>query len=374
MESNNKEKEIFVPKKWDDALDYEKIECRFYDGHDDSKFKLLDTICTEKDKYSRFNQKDLNDFLPVNENLRWIGLNSAGLKLRFKTNSRVIKLNVRENGNWEIYNMTFYSQNGFDLYYFDEKSNKWIYHASSTPEYYDKRAYKSTIGRFHNKKVREFILNFPTYTSVEKLEIGLEKNSYIEPVNYPTNEKIVCYGTSIIQGGATSRPGLITTNVLSRLLNKEVINLGFSGNAFLEKVMAEKISQIEDMELLIIDPEANAGYDNRLEDNLNQFIDIIYSKHPDLKIIVSNKTYMALDEIYPLYKRSKKYYDKFLKNVVKNYQKQGKNIYFMDNYSIFENNYFDKSEYTVDGCHPNDLGMTLLTDNYLKNIKKILRG
>ena len=83
---------------------------------------------------------------------------------------------------------------------------------------------------------------------------------------------------------------------------------------------------------------------------------------------------MALDEIYPFSKRSKKYYDKFLKNVVKNYQKQGKNIYFMDNYSIFENNYFDKSEYTVDGCHPNDLGMTLLTDNYLKNIKKILRG
>ena len=61
MESNNKEKEIFVPKKRDDALDYEKIECKFYDGHDDSKFKLLGTICTEKDKYSRFNQKDLND-------------------------------------------------------------------------------------------------------------------------------------------------------------------------------------------------------------------------------------------------------------------------------------------------------------------------
>ena len=56
--------------------------------------------------------------------------------------------------------------------------------------------------------------------------------------------------------------------------------------------MAEKISQIEDMELLIIDPEANAGYDNRLEDNLNQFIDIIYSKHPDLKIIISNSVFL----------------------------------------------------------------------------------
>ena len=32
--------------------------------------------------------------------------------------------------------------------------------------------------------------------------------------------------------------------------------------------------------------------DNRLEDNLNQFIDIIYSKHPDLKIIISNSVFL----------------------------------------------------------------------------------
>ena len=307
MLATEKSLKIFTLSKLDDPSFYENLKCDFFDGHDETKFGLYGTLSKEKDIYSRIDEKDLLSFIPVNENLRWLGMNSSGIQLRFSTNSRVIKLRVRENNNWEIYNMTFYSQNGFDLYYYDEEERKWKFHNVSTPEYFDKKTYKSTIGRFKDKKIRMFILNFPTYSAVEKLEIGLEKNSIVTPIYYKDNSKIVCYGTSIIQGGATSRPGLITTNTLSRILDKQIINLGFSGNAFLEKEMANIIASIDKMELLIIDPEANAGYDSRLKDNLEQFLDIIFDKNPNLKVLISNKTYMSLDDVYPLYKKSKKY-------------------------------------------------------------------
>mgnify|MGYP002508477446 CR=1 FL=1 len=42
------------------------------------------------------------------------------------------------------------------------------------------------------------------------------------------------YGTSILQGGCATRPGMAHTNILQRRLNREGVNLGFSGNARLD--------------------------------------------------------------------------------------------------------------------------------------------
>ena len=53
---------------------------------------------------------------------------------------------------------------------------------------------------------------------------------------------MVWYGTSITQGGCTTRPGLAASNILSRLLDREVVNQGYSGSGKGEPEIAEMLA------------------------------------------------------------------------------------------------------------------------------------
>lgn len=65
-------------------------------------------------------------------------------------------------------------------------------------------------------------------------------------MNSPDRENpIVMYGTSILQGASASRPGMAATNIIGRRFDREVVNLGFSANAFLDKEIAELMSEVE---------------------------------------------------------------------------------------------------------------------------------
>lgn len=70
---------------------------------------------------------------------------------------------------------------------------------------------------------REYMLYLSLYDGVTSLAIGVDSLSYISQpeLDSPIHEKpVVCYGTSILQGGCASRPGMAHTNILSRWLNR----------------------------------------------------------------------------------------------------------------------------------------------------------
>ena len=105
--------------------------------------------------------------------------------------------------------------------------------------------------------------------------------------------------------------------------------------------------------------------------NFEKFINKFYERYPNLPVIVMNKTKMAIDSFLPRNKGMKIFNDRFLKAMVNKYKRKGKEIYFVDNYHIFDKQDIDSSEFTVDGVHPNDMGMHLLTNSYIKAIKKV---
>ena len=80
---------------------------------------------------------------------------------------------------------------------------------------------------------RECLLYLPVYNGTKSLEIGVPAGSRIdEPAPRPEGKRkpIVVYGTSITQGGCASRPGMIWTSILGRMLDRPVVNLGFSAS------------------------------------------------------------------------------------------------------------------------------------------------
>ena len=62
---------------------------------------------------------------------------------------------------------------------------------------------------------------------------------------------IVWYGTSIDQGGVASRPGSTYTNILTRALRRNVLNLGFAGNGVMELSVAQYLATIDAAAIVI---------------------------------------------------------------------------------------------------------------------------
>ena len=91
------------------------------------------------------------------------------------------------------------------------------------------------------------------------------------------------HGTSILQGGCASRPGMAHTNILERWLNRECINLGFSGNALLDLEIAELIATV-DASMFVLDFLPNATVE-QMKERAEKFYSIVRSKHPDTPIL-----------------------------------------------------------------------------------------
>jgi lysophospholipase L1-like esterase len=159
------------------------------------------------------------------------------------------------------------------------------------------------------------------------------------------------------------------TNILSRKLKTEFVNLGFSGSGLGEPEIAHLINQISGLKLIILDYEANAN--DIIQGNINPFVDILREKHPKTPVLIMSKTrYASATDGSEAYKRLMDNRD-FQKNMVSKRRKNGdKNIYFLDGSLVLGDDY---AECTVDGSHPSDLGSYRIAEALLKEAKKILK-
>ena len=133
---------------------------------------------------------------------------------------------------------------------------------------------------------REYMLYLPLYDGVISLSIGIDAEASISVPRtaIPVRTKpIVFYGTSILQGGCANRPGMAHTNIISRRLNREIVNLGFSGNALLDYEIAEVMSSV-DAGVYVLDFVPNASSD-QIYEKMETFYRILRDKHPRTPII-----------------------------------------------------------------------------------------
>ncbi|WP_259392080.1 SGNH/GDSL hydrolase family protein [Paenibacillus thiaminolyticus] len=70
------------------------------------------------------------------------------------------------------------------------------------------------------------------------------------------------------------------TNILSRRIPLEFMNLGFSGSGCGEPEMAHVITEIANPSMLVLDYEANAINPDLLKQTLPEFIRIYRAAHP----------------------------------------------------------------------------------------------
>ncbi len=306
------------------------------------------------------------------KSVRFLATHCAGGRIDFKTDSRIIFLKVELRNSSHMYHMPDTGSCGCDVY-MGEPGKEFFIGVTRFKTGSD--SYKCKIPRkaFHTKKIRNFTINLPLYSGIKSIEIGLEKGAKIlAPAPWDSDSPIVIYGSSITQGGCASRPGMAYPAIISRKLNRPVLNFGFSGNGKGEAIVAEYLAKIDSPALFLLDYEPNA-HPEGIRKTLSTFLDILRKKHPETPIIQMSRLRFLYDipvtESTVIKTDSMINSIKFQKNEIFRRQNAGdKNIYFLSGAELCGENWH---EYSVDGTHQTDLGFSVMAENLLKKIKSL---
>ena len=327
----------------------DKEDIRFYDAQQ-TPFKIYG-IYFEDGKFRRIPEAVANS---IQSDIHLLHANTAGGRVRFRTDSSYVAIHMKTPRFYRLPHFPLTGTIGFDLYADGQFVKTFV------PPIAVEDGYESVI-ELGSSEMREITIHCPLYGDVSELYIGVsEKAGVFAPKAYATEKPIVYYGSSITQGGCASRPGNAYTNILSRRLNVDHINLGFSGKARGEAEMAEYIKDL-DMTAFVYDYDHNAPDCEHLQNTHERMFQIIRQANPDLPIVMMSRPKYALtdEEIKRL---------EIIKTTYKNAKESGdKNVYFIEGPALME---LAQNDGTVDGCHPNDLGFASMA----KALGDVLEG
>jgi len=286
---------------------------------------------------------------------------TAGGRIRFRTDSPYIAIHAKMKNIGKFPHFSLTGGAAFDVYALTE--NGW-YCKSFVPPHDITDGYESVVDiRYGGMK--EIVIHFPTYSDVCEVYVGLSDGAAVEPPTpYAVQTPVVFYGSSITQGGCASRPGNAYQSMLSRWLDFDFVNLGFSGSAKAEKPMSEYICSL-DMKAFVYDYDYNAPSSEYLQATHERMFLEVREAHPDLPIVLMSSPLYLLDE-------DKKERCEIVRKTYENAKARGdENVYFVDGPTLMA---LAKEDGLVDAVHPNDLGFRSMAEALEPVLKTILKG
>lgn len=273
---------------------------------------------------------------------------SAGLSVRFRTSAPDIVVRYVVTGKTEMPHMPATGASGVDLYSIDP-NGEWQWSAG-------KYNFGDTITyRFAglSKNVGEYRLYLPLYNTLKWLEIGTQGDS-IHFLPLRPEKPIVIYGTSIAQGACASRPGLAWANQLDRMMDRPVINLAFAGNGKLDPPVTELLTDI-DAKIYVLDclPNISGLPPAEITDKVLVAVKQIRKVKPNTPILLVEHGHAAGNAA------QEAAYEQLLTEGVKN-------LYLLPAAQLGLG-----IESTVDGTHPNDIGMQQYANGYAQVLQSI---
>lgn len=271
--------------------------------------------------------------------------NTAGVTLRFCTDADEIAL--RTQLRYTQANMLHFTPRGafgFDVYV-GEGTHR-VYCGAPMQMLAHEDGFTDYIALPEGEK--EVQISLPMYAGVSLVEIGFPYGALIKPPAPRANGTICFYGSSITQGGCASRPGTAYPNIICRTLDADCMNLGFSGSAMGEQIIAEYIAG-RDMAALVMEYDHN----NTLE-GLHQthyaFYETVRRAHPDIPIVMLSQPVFTIPPSDEQLQRQAVVEETYRRAV----EGGDENVYYLCGSDFFPDERIDL--YTGDNLHPNDLG------------------
>ena len=219
----------------------------------------------------------------VNANARTMKHHTAGMQFRFATDSRTLVFNwVPYNAGLEADNMPASGASGIDVYRFDAESGRWLYVKTG-------RISSSAGGSLSLDWTpgTPCLVNLPLLNGIREFSLGIEPKATVTrlpPHRGGGVKPVVFYGSSSVQGLGASRPGMAFVNIVGRMLDVPVVNLGFSGGCLMELEMSDHLAAI-DASCYVLD----CGDYTDATTACEPFISNLREKRPDVPIVMAEK-------------------------------------------------------------------------------------
>ncbi len=283
---------------------------------------------------------------------------SAGMALHFVTESSTLRIRwAVRNSTLAMNHMPASGVSGVDLY--RKTTEGWQYVKTGVPHGITNEVSASIAGG------SECLVYLPLYNGTSFVEIGVPKDKTLStPPARPEKrtKPVVFYGTSITQGGCASRPGMAFTAIATRQANIPLVNLGFSGNGKMEVELCDLISEI-DASIYVLDCLWNMNR-TLLEERTEPFIRALQKKRPNTPILLA--------EDCSVFAKSPTAKALILRGIYDKLKAEDASLWKHLHYLEAKEMLGHDGEGTVDGCHPNDLGMKRQGDVFAVALERIL--
>ncbi len=266
----------------------------------------------------------------------------AGARMRFRTDSKRIRVEFRLSNQYVDRGMSFYQANTAYAFIGDYSRSSYASLLSANEPYKD----EVIFAEFTNGGTNDVTVFFPQNPTVEDVAVYLEEEaSLMPPAPHKTKLPFVFYGSSIIQQGHTSS-FLAYPSLLSRLFDADFYNFGASGNAMGEPEIAVYLAGMP-KSLFFYDYDHNAPTPEYLRQTHEAFFLRFRETDPLTPVIMTSRPSNDTDETVLR--------AAIVRETYKNALKSGdRNVYFIDGLTLFGD--ADPALCTTDRTHPNDLG------------------
>ncbi len=314
---------------------------------------ILDTPATVHGFYKPYIRVPDDVAGATSPTVKWLSKTSTGGRFRFMTDSDYLVVHVEYYPEFSEAGMP----RNFDVFEYCNGG----YHTlgSIYPSQGEGKSYLEGRARFLGERMRDLTLYAPILLAIKRIVIAVRDGSVIIPAHeYKHKTPVVFYGSSIVHGIGSSRPSCTYPAIISRRLDTDYINLGFSGAAKCEPAIIDYISTLE-MSVFVYDYDHNAPSPAYLAETHYAGYKRFRAAQPFTPVIMASKPdyYNPNVEIEDAESRRRTILESYAKGIAEG----DKNLYVIDGSTFYEPEYRDES--TADGCHPNDVG-------YLQMAKK----
>ena len=293
--------------------------------------------------------------------LDFLGRRCPGARVGFRTDAQTFTVRITLRTLTPDIGMSIYSCQSVSVM-IGERQNAFFAGIVNPPDYDTKTFEKSFTKSSAMEEVTLWLLRNEELESVEILVPDEAKVETPTPYKYGV---ALYYGSSITEGGCCCNVTNGYPAILSRWLDLDYYNFGFSGSARGEPEIADYINTI-DMNLFVLDYDHNAPSVEHLRATHESFFRRIREKHPELPILMLSRPDFD-------YSKDAAQRRKVIEQTYHNAVKAGdKNVCYIDGQRFFGKE--DRHLCTIDTTHPNDLGFYRMAKVILPVMKRMLNS
>jgi hypothetical protein len=297
----------------------------------------------------------------VPEGVWGLAQHTSGARLRFASDTTALGIRARFNALGYMNNMPRSGQVGIDL---------WVDGEYWRPAFPATNAIDFCELFFDNmpRQRREYCLYLGLYAPIEVMALGVDDEATLEaPAPFALDKPVVYYGSSITQGGCATRAGMSYQAIVSRALNVDFVNLGFSGAGRGEPALAEAVSEI-DAACYVMDWAQNCPTIEEFSSRYAPFIEIIRRDHPDAPIVCITPIW-SQSELWGGNAKNAEMREVVREVVIQRHAAGDANVTLVEGWDLLGP---ENRDGLVDASHPNDIGFVSMARGLEPVLREVL--